>query len=95
MRTQDRECLIDHVLLVPLGLVDLPAFDQLDHPSWIEIDQETDAATVLREMLHGEAQPAGAGGAHRKPVAALGKRRVRQRVTEHLVVDAEVVDVDP
>ena len=92
---QQRQRLVDDVLLVasrpsPIS----PPLDQLDHPARVEVDHEADAAAVLREVLDGQAQPARAGGPERQPVGALREGVVGQRVAEHLVVDAEVVDVD-
>ena len=49
---------------------------------------------MLRQVLDGEAQPARTGRAEHQPVGALRETLVRQRLAEHLVVDAEVVDVD-
>ena len=60
---EDRDRLVDHVILVRLQML-APAFlDQLDDPARIEIDAEADAAAILREMLDGQAQPARTGGA--------------------------------
>ena len=95
VRLEQRERLVDDVLLVRLHLSISPPLDELDHPARVEVEHEADAAAMLGEVLDGEAQAAraasGRPAASRRP---CGKYVVGQRVAEHLVVDAEVVDVD-
>src|SRR5262245_1952248 len=82
------------MLLVSLGLVNLAALDQLDHPPRVEIHAETDAAAMLGEVLDGEPQPPWTARPHHDPIGTLGKRAVGQLFAESFVVNAEVVDVD-
>ena len=49
---------------------------------------------ILAEVLDRQPQPPRAGRAEHQPVAAPREVLVRQRLAEHLVVDAEVVAVD-
>jgi hypothetical protein len=53
---QDCDRLIDDVILVRLEVLVPPLLNQLDDPARIEIDAETDASAVLREMFHREAK---------------------------------------
>ncbi len=93
-RLQDRDGLVDDVVLVGVQVVGPALLDELDHPARIEIDAEADAAPVLRQVLHGEPQTPGAARPEHQPVGAAREVLVGQGVAEHLVVDAEVVDVD-
>src|SRR5690606_28800388 len=68
--------------------------DQLHHPPGVEIHAETDAATVLAEMLNRQPQTPRARRAEHHPVAALWEMFIRQRLAEHLVVDLPVVDLE-
>ena len=68
---QERQRLVDDVLLVGLELLHLPLLDQLDDPARIEIDAEADAAAVLGEVLDRQPQPARARRAEHQPVGAL------------------------
>src|SRR6185436_3755305 len=56
MRFQQSKTLLDDVLLVLLGHLRLAHLDQLNDPAWIEIDEETDPATMLREMFDCQTQ---------------------------------------
>jgi hypothetical protein len=70
---EDHRGLIDDVLHVGLGFVELLVRDQLLHPARIEIDEIAGAAAHIGQMLDGEAQPARAGRSHHEPGAARGK----------------------
>src|SRR5437763_111996 len=94
MAAQDRQGLIDAVLLVEIALLNLAALDALDDPARVEVDAEGDPAAELGEMLDGQAQAAGAGGAEHEPVGALGEGFVGKGLAEVLVVDAEVFDLE-
>ena len=72
----------------------LAHLEELDDPARVEVDDEADAAAVLREVLDGETQAARPRRPEHEPVRALREKFVGQRVAEHLVVGAEVVDVD-
>jgi hypothetical protein len=50
-RLQDRDGLIDHVILVRLEVLAPTVLQQLDHPPRIEIDAETDPSAILREVF--------------------------------------------
>ena len=54
---EDRDRLIDAVLLVRFEVLHPALLDQLDDPPRIEIDAEADAAAVLGEMLDRQPQP--------------------------------------
>ena len=86
--------LVDHVGLVGLQVIHPALPDQLDHPARVEIDAEADAAAMLREVLHREAQAARTARPEHQPVGPLREALVGQRVGEQLVVGPEVVDGD-
>ena len=88
---EDRDGLIDDVILVGLQVLAPALLDELDDPARIEIDAEADAAAVLREVLDRQAQPARARRPEHQPVRALREELVGQRLAEQLVVDAEVL----
>ena len=92
---EDRERLVDHVVLVGLEVLHPALLDQLDHPARVEVDAEADAATVLAQVLYGQAQPARARGAEHQPVGARREVLVRQVGAEQFVVGAEVVQGHP
>ena len=68
--------------------------DELDDPARIQIDAEADAATKLRQVLHGQPQPPRTRRAQHQPVRPGWKILIRQRAAEQLVVGAKVVDGD-
>src|SRR5262249_15725266 len=90
-RFQNRDRLIDHVILVRLEMLAPPLLDELDDPAGIEIDAEADAAAELREMFDGEAQAARPRRTEHQPVRSAREMLVGQRPAEELVVDAEVL----
>ncbi len=57
VRFQESQPLLDDVLLVLLGHLRLAHLQQLDHPTRIEIDHETDPAAMLSQVLDRETQP--------------------------------------
>ena len=71
------------------------ALEQLDHPARVEIETKTDAAANLRQMLHSEAQAPGAAGPDHDPIGAAREKLVGKSVRKLLVIDAEVLVVDP
>ena len=79
---EDRDRLIDDVILVGLQVLGPALLDQLDDPARIEVDAEADAAAMLRQVLDRQPQPARAGRAEHQPVRALRKLVVGQRVAE-------------
>ena len=87
---QNRDRLVDDVILVGLEVLGPALLDQLDDPARIEIDAEADPAAVLAQMLDGEPQAPGTRRPEHQPVRAARKLVVRQRTAEQLVVDAEV-----
>src|SRR6185369_17111286 len=60
----------------------------------IEIDEETDPATMLRQMLDRQTQTTRTGWSKRKPVSAAREEFFGQRVAERFVVDTKVVNID-
>ena len=92
---EHRDRLIDHVVLVRLQVLPPTSFDQLDHPSGIQIDTETDPATVLGQMLDRKAQPSRAGRSEHQPVRAFREVLIGQGLAEQLVVDPEVLARHP
>src|SRR5262249_53596170 len=91
---QDRDSLIDHVILVSLEMLAPPLLDQLDHPSRIEVHAEADAAAHLRQVLDRQAETTRAGRPEHQPVRSPRKELVGQRLAEDLVVGAKVIQVD-
>ena len=91
---ENRDRLIDDVILVGLQVLAPALLDQLDHPARIEVDAEADAAAILREVLDRQAKAPRTGRTEHQPVRALRKVFVRQRRAEQLVVDPEVVAGD-
>ena len=67
---ENRDRLIDAMLLVRFELLHPAFFDELDDPARIEIDAEADAAAMLGQMLDGQPQPPRAGRAEHQPVRA-------------------------
>ena len=59
MRPQQRQGLIDDVLLVALHRVHAPHLEQLDDPARIQIHHEADPTAMLRQVLHGSSTPSG------------------------------------
>ena len=92
---QNRDRLIDAVLLVRFEVLRPALLDELDDPPRIEIDAEADAAAILSQVLDRQPQPPRTRGAQHQPVGALGEILFRQRRGKQLVVGAEVVDRDP
>ncbi len=70
---QNRNGLLDAMLLVGFELFDGAAFDELDNPARIQIDAEADAAAMLGQVLDGQTQAARAGGPEHQPIGAFGK----------------------
>ena len=91
---QDRDRLVDHVVLVGLQVLAPALLDQLDHPARVEVDAEGDAAAVLGQVLHRQAQAPRARRAQHQPVRAAREVLVGQRLAEDLVVGAEVLTRD-
>src|SRR6185503_3482305 len=56
VRLQERQALLDDVLLVLLGHLRLAHLEQLDNPARIKIDHETDAAAMLSQVFDCETQ---------------------------------------
>jgi hypothetical protein len=88
---EKRQRLVDAVLFVTLGFLNVAALNELDDPARVEIDTEGDAAAMLREMLDSEAEAAGAAGAEVQPVSAAREKLVRQGAGECFVIDAEIL----
>ena len=70
---EDRDRLVDAMLLVGFEVLHPALLDQLDDPARIEIDAEANAAAMLGQMLDRQPQPPRARGAQHQPVRALGK----------------------
>ena len=73
VRPQDRQGLLDAVVLVVLQHGELALLDQADDPARIEVDAEADAAADLGQVLDGQPQPPRPGGTEHEPVRAAGK----------------------
>ena len=93
-RAEDRDRLIDAVLLVRFEVLHPALLDELDHPPRIEIDAETNAAAMLGQVLDRQPQPPRARGAQHQPIRAAREILLRQRVAEERIVDAEILDRD-
>ena len=65
---EDRDRLVDAMLLVGFELLHPALLDQLDDPPRIEIDAETDAAAMLGQVFDRQPQPPRAGGAEHQPI---------------------------
>src|SRR3954468_19060007 len=94
VRPQLRESLLNYMLLVLLRHFWLAHLDQLNDPTRIEINHEADAAAVLRQVFHGQAERAGAGWTKRQPIRIAWKELLGKRIAESLVIDAKVIDAD-
>src|SRR5690606_12325051 len=68
---QDRDRLIDAVLLVLFEVFHPPLLDQLHDPARIEIDAEADAAAILTQMLDRQTQPTRTRRTEHQPVRPL------------------------
>ena len=91
---EDRERLIDAMLLIRLELLHPAVFDELDDPAWIEIDAEADAAAMLRQVFHRKPQATRTRRAEHQPIRYPWKILLGQCVAEKRVVDAKVLDCD-
>ena len=79
---EDRQRLVDAVLLVRLQVLHPALLDELDDPPRIEIDAEADAAAVLARCSTASRSRRGPLGPEHQPVGPLGKILVGQRVAE-------------
>ena len=91
MSLEKCERLVDAVLLIALGFLNVAAFDELDDPAWVEVDTEANASAMLRQMLDGEAEAAGAAGAEVQPIHTAREELVGQSVGEGFVIYAEIL----
>ena len=91
---QNGHGLIDDVLHVGAGLVELLVGDDLLHEARIEIDEVARAAAHVGEMLDGEAQAARAGRAHHQPVVVAREMLVGDLLAELGVIDLVIVPAD-
>jgi hypothetical protein len=94
VRAQQRQALLDHVLLVALGLIEFAQLEELDDPAWIEIHHEADAAAVLCQVLDGQPEAARTARADHQPVRSAREKLIRQRGAKGFVIGTEVVDTD-
>ena len=53
---EDRDGLVDAVLLVRFQVLHPALLDQLDDPARIQVDAEADAAAILRQVFHRQPQ---------------------------------------
>ena len=90
---QDRGGLVDDVLLILAGHGHVAHADEALHEARVEVDEVAGVAAVVREMLHGEAQAAGAGGADHQPIA-LGEKVGPVVVAVFFVVGLVVIPAD-
>ena len=95
MRAQLCQSLIDHMLLVLFSHLCLAHFDQLNDPARIEINHETNTATILGQVFYGQAQTARTGWTQRQPVGAMRKKLFGQGIAERFIINAKIVDADP
>ncbi len=61
MRLEQRQTLIDDMVLVFMHQVHAALLDELGHPARIKVHAETNAAAMLCQVLHRQAQPARTG----------------------------------
>src|SRR2546423_8316207 len=83
------------MLLVLFSHLCLAHFDQLNHPTRIEIDHKTNTATILSQVFYGQAQTTRTGWTQRQPIGGMRKKLFGQGSAERFVVDAKVVDTNP
>jgi hypothetical protein len=83
------------MLFVCFELLHPALFDELDHPSRIEVHAKANSAAMLAQVFHGKPQPSRARRAQHQPVGAFRKLFIRQRLAEHFIVNAEILDGEP
>ncbi len=91
---QQDDGLVDHVVHVLPGDVELLVRDGLFHETGVQIDEVAGTAAVVGQMLNGEAEATRAGGADHDPRVAGREVLVGELVAEFFVIDAEVVPAD-
>ena len=64
------------------------------HPTWVQINEVTDAAAVIGEVLDGQAEPAGTSGAYHQPGAAAGEMCVGDFGGELFIVRFVIIPAD-
>src|SRR5579875_2814837 len=79
------------MILISFQMFHPAFFDKFDDPTRIEINAKTDTAAILAQMFDGQTQPTGTRRAEHEPIGPLGEIFVRQRITKHFVIDAEIV----
>ena len=89
---ENRERLIDAVLLVRFELLHPAFLDELDDPARIEVDAEADAAAVLGQMLDGQPQASRPRGPKHQPIRPMREILLGQRVAEKRIVGPEIFD---
>ena len=91
---QQDDGLIDDVVHVLAGDVELLVGDEFFDEAGVEVNEVAGAAAVVGEVFDGEAEAAGAGGADHDPGFTGGEVLVIELVGEFLIIDAEVVPAD-
>ena len=92
---EDGDRLIDDVIHVGAGHVELFVRDHLFDKARIEIDEIARAAADMGQVLDGETKPARAGRAHHQPVMVARKMRVRELFGKLGVIDLVILPADP
>lgn len=91
---EDEAGLIDDVVHVLAGDVELFVRNEFFDEAWVEVDEVAGAATEVGEVLDGEAEAAGAGGADHEPGTAGREVFVTDFAAEFFVVGFVVVPAD-
>ncbi len=89
---QNRDRLVDAVLLVLFKMFHPTFLDEFDHPSRVKIDTKADSTSVLAQVLDGQSKPPGARRSEHQPIGSFGEVLVGKSVAEKLIIDSEIVD---
>src|SRR6266568_1449000 len=94
MRAEQRQALLNDVLLVLFGHLCLALLDELYDPTRIQIHHKANAAPILGQVFDSQTQTPRPGWPKRQPISARRKKLVGQVGAEGFVVEAKVLDVD-
>ena len=92
---EKRQSLIDAMLFVALGFLNVATLDQFYDPARVEIDAEGDASAMLRQVLDSEPETAWAARAQMQPIGSPREKFVGQSIGEGFVIDPEILVRDP
>jgi hypothetical protein len=95
VRPEQRKPLLYDVLLVGFGHIGSVRLDELYNPARVQVDKEAYTSPVLCEVFDREAQAAWACRTYGEPVCPFWKSIVGKRMAERLVIDSEILYVDP